>query len=294
MTHFQIGPAREQQPSESAPFHQWPGPDDGAWAQFFKRGSGYLARLPGLADFTISGDGQRVHCHPAPGTTDGTVEHLYLNQVLPLALSRQGRLVLHASGLDLGGSAVAFVGQSGRGKSTLAASFASAGYPFLCDDALVIDTAQNGLAALPGHPSIRLWEDSQCAVLGDGVHKSAPVQYTSKGRFLAGTSVEHCYQPRPLSRIYFLGSGTAQQTTVDRIRASDALIELSKHAFLLDPETRRLISSHFEQLAALARLGNCFRLDYPRRFDRLAEVREAILRHVVGSQDHTIPLAQAG
>ena len=50
-------------------------------------------------------------------------------------------------------------------------------------------------------------------------------------------------------------------------------------SFILDVEDRALIAGHFDQVSALVREPIAFRLDYPRRFDALPEVRAAILRH---------------
>ena len=63
-------------------------PDGTLWMQFFRTETGYLLRFPDMADFQVSADGLGVVCTPAPGVPDGTPEHLYLNQVLPLALSK--------------------------------------------------------------------------------------------------------------------------------------------------------------------------------------------------------------
>ena len=153
--------ARPQAPLPQAPFHQWTFPDGTKWTLFYRLDSGYLLRFPDLVDFEVSRDGRMAVAWPVPGVSPGTVEHLHLNQVLPLALSRQGRLVLHASAVAFDGIGVAFTGESGRGKSTLAASFATTGARFLTDDGLQLDWLDGQCQIMPSHPSVRLWEDSQ-------------------------------------------------------------------------------------------------------------------------------------
>ena len=138
---------------------------------------------------------------PAPGVTSPTVEHLYLNQVLPLALSRQGKLVLHGSAVDIAGQGVAFLGESGRGKSTLAASFATEGTRFLTDDGLLLEWVDGRCMIIPSHPSIRLWEDSQEALVNSSAEMAPAVSFTSKARFLAGQGI------RVLRRITTPASG---------------------------------------------------------------------------------------
>lgn len=262
------------------PFHEWALPDGQVWTSFYRTQTGYLLRFPGLADYRMSRDGRQVQCAPVADVSDETLKHLYLNQVLPLALSKQGKLVFHASAISVDGQAVAFVGESGRGKSTLAASFASSGFPFLADDGMVVESAQGDIRALPSHPSIRLWEDSQEALIVRGAAMAPPVQFTSKSRFLASDRIAFCSEPCQLHRGYFLGDSTAEDPLIRRMRPSEALMELVKHSFLLDTKAQDLLAIHFEGLAALASLPIFFRLDYPRRFQDLPRVRQAILEHM--------------
>jgi len=264
----------------NAPYHEWVFPDGERWTQFFRVQAGYLLRFPGLADFEITGDTLAVACRPAPGVTPDTCEHLFLNQVLPLVWSKQGKLVFHASAVEVAGVAAAFLAESGGGKSTLAASFATGGYRFLADDGLVVEPGDDGFSAQPSHPSIRLWEDSRRALVGATAATAPPVQYTDKARFLAGTGIAFCERPRPLRRAYFLGNGSAAAVSFQRMSASEAMMEWVKHSFLLDPKEPALLAAHFGHVAGLANRVGCYRLDYPRRFEALPRVRQAIVEHL--------------
>jgi hypothetical protein len=270
---------RPQVPAPGRAFHQWALPHGVLWTEFHRTESGYLLRFPGLADYLVSAAGDQVVCHPAPGVSEETTRHLYLNQVLPLALSRLGKLVFHASAVDLGGEALVFAGESGRGKSTLAASFATSGYPFLTDDGLLMEEIDGGYQVLPSHPSIRLWEDSQEALVHPETPTADPVPFTSKTRFLAGGDIPHCAEPRRLRHVYFLGEGASPRVAIAPMSASEALIELVKHSFLLDIQAPEFIAAHFDRLSRLVAHRIYFRIDYPRRFEQLGDVRAAILSH---------------
>ena len=285
--HYTEQTARPLAPVHEAPFHQWAFPDGTLWTQFFRQGAGYLLRFPDLADFEVSADGASVQGFPAPGLTSPTVEHLYLNQVLPLALSRQGKLVLHGSAVDIGGQGVAFLGESGRGKSTLAASFATEGTRFLTDDGLLLEWVDGRCMIIPSHPSIRLWEDSQAALVNESMTMAPAVSFTSKARFLAGPGIAFCDEARPLRRVYFLGEGDALAPAIEPLRPAEALIELVKHSFLLDIEARDMLMRHFDDLTRLAELPIYFRLDYPRDYEALPAVREAIIQHALEQSEST-------
>jgi hypothetical protein len=277
--------AGRQAPIEASPFHEWVFPNGTLWTRFYRTDAGYLLRFPDLADFEVTQNGLRVVCTPAPGVSQATAQHLYLNQVLPLALSRLGKLVFHASAVEVDGVAVAFAAESGRGKSTLATSFATGGFRFLTDDGLVLETRDKGYAVQPSHPSIRLWQDSQEALVPSGVETAPSLDFSTKSRFLAGDEITFCDEARPLRRVYFLGDGSAPAVTFQRLSAAEALVEWIKHSFLLDVEEQPLLAAHFDQVARLANHKPIYyRLDYPRRFEELAHVRQAIVEHALNEE----------
>lgn len=279
MIDFSLLAARVQAPVAVEPFHTWIFPDGTLWTAFYRTHGGYLLRFPDLADFQVSADGFNITGVPVPEVSEATVQHLYLNQVLPLALSKQGKLVFHASAVEVGDCAIAFVADSGRGKSTLAASFAVSGFRFLTDDGLVVEPTADGHRILPSHPSIRLWADSEEALIVPGSKTAPALSFTAKSRFLAGENIRFCEQPRPLRRVYFLGDGSTTMLEFQRLSAAEALMEWVKHSFLLDVEEKPRLASHFDQVAKLANQPIHYRLDYPRRFEDLARVREAIVEH---------------
>jgi hypothetical protein len=57
------------------------------------------------------------------------------------------------------------------------------------------------------------------------------------------------------------------------------MIELVKHSFLLDIEERAMLNHHFAQLTDLVSKVSCFSLDFPRRYEELAEVRNVVIKH---------------
>ena len=288
MVRYELGLTKDQTTVTAPVFHVCYSPDGSPWVVFYRQEAGYLLRFPALADFDLTADGCDVRCRPVPGVSESTLEHLYVNQVLPLALSRQGRLVLHGAALETDGGALAFVGMSGRGKSTLAASFAIARHRLLTDDRLEVEAHETGVLARPSHPSIRLWDDSREALIRADVPAAAPVQFSPKARLLAGSGLAFCAEPLLLRGLYFLGDGVVDVPVIRPMTGRDALIELARNAFLLDVEARELITAHFERLSWMARMQIFYRLDYPRRFDALDSVRSAILDHAAGERRRSL------
>ena len=288
MVRFERAAECHQLELTDEPFYVVQNPDGSTWVGFYRRGADYILRFPGLADFEVTEDGRGVRCTPVPGTAKSTVEHLYHNQILPLALNQQGGLVLHGSAVEVEGGGLAFLGASGRGKSTLAASFAVAGHRLLTDDLLELEPSESAISARPGHHSLRLWDDSRAALFGaDPVPMAPAVEFTSKARFLSGGRLVFRVAPQPLRCVYLLGDNEAQAPIIEPINGRDVLIELAKNAFLLDIAEPSRISAHFRRLSQVARLPIYYRLDYPRRFDALPAVRKAILDHAARQPEVT-------
>lgn len=283
MIQYKVMPARPQRDLETTPFHEYVLDDDTVWTEFYRAGDNYLLRFPGLADFDVSADGSEVTAHPAEGedgADEATLEHLYVNQLVPLAMSRQGRPAFHASVVSVPGGVVAFLGQSGAGKSTLAASFALHGSTFLTDDALIIEESDGRHTALPSHASLRLWEDSVEALVSPEIQKAGPISYSTKARLLAGDALNYGSEALPLLAAYVLGSQDSDDVVIEPVNGLDRYMGWLNNSFLLDIEDNELLSQHFEWTHRISGAIPTFTLDYPRDYGKLPQVRNAVVNHV--------------
>jgi hypothetical protein len=272
-----VGPFRT---IEGPPYHLWTLADGRPWAEFYRVADGFLVRFPDFADFFVSSDGERVVCRALPETTDPDIEHLFLNQVRPLALGLSGSLVFHASAVEIDGAAVCFVGASGRGKSTLAASFGLAGHRVLSDDALIVDYGPSAPTVRPSTPSLRLWPDSGGTLLGGQDVSVRNLSYTSKWRVAMGNKIKHCAEALPLRRAYFLGASDVDDVRIRPLGGADAVCAWISHAFVIDVDDMSAMKRHFYSLSLFTTGLECCVLDYPRHYERLAGVRSVIIRHV--------------
>ena len=281
--------ARPQKDTNSEPFHRFVFPDRTVWTEFYRDGLDYLLRFPGLADFEVSGDGKEILAYPAGETDAATVEHLCINQVVPLALSRQGVPTFHASVVTVPGGAVAFLGKAGMGKSTLAASFALNESQFLTDDSLIIEEHEDACLALPSHASLRLWDDSVAALIDDETKRAAAISYTNKARLLAGDALGYRSEPEPLLAAFLLEQGTVDGVAIRALKGVERQMAWVNNSFLLDIEDAGLLAQHFDWTHRIARSVPTFALDYPRAYGMLDKVRNAIREHVAGLQTSMNP-----
>ena len=245
-----------------------------------RKDGGFLLRFPATADFLISTDATRVVCSPHGEQAAETIRHLLLDQVLPRVLAHRGRLVLHAGAVEIDGAAVAVVGASGLGKSTLVAGFHEAGFHALTDDGLIVTVTDMGSTCLALYPGLRLWPSS-AARLGVDSAGTLPMSGTSTKYRIPLPAAEEA-QPRPLASAIILSpppdDDDVRHVTLTRLSPRDACVELLRASFQLDIGNPRRAAGHLETAAQVADRLPVYALGYPRDYSRLPEVREAILR----------------
>jgi len=251
------------------------------WFELFNTARGKLLRFPNLADFDFDPEdlSEAIRGTPSPDVDIDTIEHLFHNNVVPMLMADSGALILHGAAVEIGGFAIIFIGASGRGKSTLAASFACTGFPFLSDDSVRLDWLETGYLVQPSYPSIRLWRDSDEAVLSARIRKTSTVKFSDKSRYAAGGEIPHSSNPTPLRAIYVLANEALTTTVIQPMGATEAMMEFVQHSFILDLKSQTTLCGHFEHMATLANNTSVFRLDYPREYAMLPEVRASIVSH---------------
>ena len=279
MIRYHVNPARTQEPIDASPFHQYTLDDGSVWTEFYRLDGGYRLRFPGLADFDVSADGKVATAIPARDTDEVTVEHLYINQVVPLALSRQGVPSFHASAVTVEGGTIAFLGGSGMGKSTLAASFALSDAAFLTDDSLIIEETVDGCFIQPSHASLRLWQDSVDALVQKEVSAAGAICYSDKARLLAGDALHYAGAPERLLAAYVLAWNEPAELEIEPLSGTERHMAWIENSFLLDIKDKELLARHFDWTHRVSGSVPTFSLDYPREYGILPEVRAAVTLH---------------
>ena len=106
---------------------------------FCRVGDRIVGRMGSIGDFEMSADLSTVVCHPYAGGRSEVLPIVIPGTIAAFLMNMAGRFVLHGSAVDLSGKALAFVGQSGQGKSTMAALFCAAGAALVTDDVLPLE-----------------------------------------------------------------------------------------------------------------------------------------------------------
>jgi len=114
--------------------------------------AGYRLWGPRYGRHVISSDGRRLRCCP-DGVQAADWQRFLIGQVLPFAAALHELEVLHAAGVTFCGRALALLGASGAGKTSLALALCRQGAEFLADDVLALERHEGALLAHPGTPA---------------------------------------------------------------------------------------------------------------------------------------------
>ncbi len=197
-------------------------------------------------------DGRELIVDPNPLAAPEVVRLSILGPALGLILHQRGTFALHASAVEIEGSAVVFVGANGAGKSTMAALMHARGHTLVCDDVTPIDMTSNDVRVVPSFPQIKLWPDSANAV---GSANEMPVVHPDFAKRAFRPSAGFTTDPVRLRRIYILKAG--DQIGIENVAPLFALQQLmaSWYAARFGATFCRSINqtTHFQACARLAK-----------------------------------------
>ncbi|MFJ8811691.1 hypothetical protein [Amycolatopsis thermoflava] len=219
-------------------------PDGRVFYTLATDGDRTVLRYPGLCEFAGDPLLREVTYHLDPAADHGLLTVLATGALLAVHLTLNSHLVLHASAVRAGERALAFVGASGMGKSTLAAALCGHGCDLVADDVLRVDP---GGLVHPGSTENRLRMAARG--LADGA-AAADVRPTADGRLALRSPVyadalplAACVIPRP--------SRSAVDVSVERLTGTRAFLRMSQFPRVLGWRDPAVMDFAFQGLADL-------------------------------------------
>lgn len=206
--------------------------------------------------FALDEDGKNIWgMWPPQMSLEDAVVYL-LGPVFAFALRLRGFTPLHASAAVIRGSAVAFAGPAGAGKSTIAGALAREGYPILGDDIAVLEQISGEFCLRPAYPQVRLWSYSVSMLFGakDALPKLVPSSDWDK-HFLDLNQPGFRFQTEPVPlRCIFLIEGYSpevQVARIDEITPVDAFARLPANTYVSYGRTTKMRAREFQELGRL-------------------------------------------
>lgn len=221
--------------------------------------AGWSLYYPRTGEFRFSPDLRLATAHTLPGQAN--ILPLLLQGSVPAWwLNLRGEPVLHASGVAVGGEALAFIGASGMGKSTLATLLCSAGASLVTDDVLRVQSAGGDFLCHWGTGELRL-RPNAAALATSFPHASASQSADGRTTLLLGENAAAL--PRLRAIVIPQPSRFHKELSVERLSALQASFHLNGYArvygWQVDAPRRR----QFELFARLAQVVPVFRVTIP-------------------------------
>jgi hypothetical protein len=199
---------------------------------------GYVLEIPTAGCYWIASDGS-VICHESQPTDadPAFLRGAILGPPLMLALAVRDIWCLHASAIEYDDNLIAFLGESGTGKSTLVAYLArQTGFRQVSDDILPVTRENNQLYALPHFPQLKIPIDRQPGFVFPG--------------------------KMPLHVIYFLDEQPS--FSIQGLSPAYAALVMAGHTVAASLFDRQLLSRHFNFCSRVVSDIHLRRLAYTR------------------------------
>jgi len=230
-------------------------------------------------EFLISPDGRAIAARPLNGESVETFHTYLLGPALSFALLKQGMEPLHATTVAVDGAAVAFLGDTGFGKSSLGAAFLPAGHCMLTDDLLVLSPVRTGFIAQPGPPRIKLFPEIARSVFG---HARGTRMVKGAAKLVIPLDEHHASSSAvPLKAMYVVAPPercrSSAGITIRRVSKRHACVALLRNAFNTAVTDPQRLARQFAFAASVAANVPIKRITYPRTIPALARARDAVL-----------------
>jgi hypothetical protein len=231
--------------------------------------------------FRVSG-GYQIGVDPEPNAEQNLVQSFLVGNALALLLYQRERLVLHASVISINGQGIAFLGDSGAGKSSIAAAFLARGHKFLVDDLASVDILAGAAWVDPGFPFIKLSDETKetLALTPEQLEFMGMVDDKASYRLNHLASKERVR----LQQIYVVQPG--EEIGLLHINSQQAIFELMRYS--IPPSMVKLNHvAHFERCLELMNCAQIYGLRRPELLSRLPQLVDRV-------EENTKITAQSG
>ena len=239
----------------------------------------FLLRLDGIATYYVR-DGAEVVVAPVAGAPELDVRSYLMGSLFAVLCHQRGLLPLHASAIATEKGAVAFLGSSGAGKSSLVAFFAQRGHRVLADDICVVDpTAAREHRVLPVAPWLKLWSATLDAMGETSRGLSRVFSDDEKYRYV----LDHDQSAAGLRELILLERAEpASETSFERlaaVRAVQAVLDFTYQSWLVRATERT--EQYFLRCGRALEGVRVTRMRRPWGFDAMDSTIRALEAHLL-------------
>lgn len=177
----------------------------------------FLFKLDSVGAFFVE-NGTNITINPSNKSSPEEIRLFLLGSIMGALLHQRSILPIHGSAVSSDKGAIIIAGNSGVGKSTLAAGLEMEGYKILTDDISVIKRINGKFYVYPGIPHLKLWKDIlQYMNIKQELERVRPPLEKYKKPF-SQNSLAH---PIEIKRILILSTKNSLGFTLDHVNGID-------------------------------------------------------------------------
>lgn len=185
--------------------------------------------IPEIARIDVN-QGTEILVDAAAGADEQSVALYIMGSGLGTILHQRGHLVLHANAVRVGEGAVLFAGNSGAGKSSVAAAFHRQGFEVISDDVVALNNRGD---LVGGFPQIKLWQDvcDQLDIPTDNLKKIS----LQRGKYSFPIDAAYRDLSLPVLALYILDveqpDVDIERFTIETLAGMETFFALKQHTY---------------------------------------------------------------
>ncbi|MEA3477954.1 MAG: hypothetical protein U9R60_07230 [Bacteroidota bacterium] len=232
----------------------------GSGVLFEAAANDFLFKFAGIGRYRVQ-SGSRIIIQPEREAHLSEIRLVLLGSSIGALLHQRGMLAIHGSAITDGKQTTILSGQSGVGKSTLAAGLQEMGYSVIADDISVIcQNVKQHFRVENGIPHIKLWKD----VLAHFNHSDDLAKVRPQ--------LEKYRKPIPalkeetpgLSKVVILSTSNSNDFSCSEIHGRDKFYQLRSNTYRLQfIDKMNQTEVHFRNLSQLVNSIQMFHVDRP-------------------------------
>lgn len=244
---------------------------------YWRKGKEIVLHWQELGTFSIR-NGSEIIIDAPPEIEEKNLHPALLGACMAVVLHQRGFLILHASAVSIQERVIAFVGDKGWGKSTMAVSLTEKGYQLVTDDVLAIDLNGDLPLVFPSFPQLKLCPDALESIGKDPETLPRVMPQVKKRQYRLDR--EFSIDPIPLQSIYLLNKGN--QLSINQINSKDKILPLLAHSYGARFGKKLLHlgeKQHFLQCTELVNQIGIYHLQRPSDLSLMPQIADLVIQH---------------
>lgn len=242
--------------------------------------SRHLLSVPGVGRYMIIG-GTRIVVEEAPGSNRQDVLLYLLGSAFGFLMMQRGVFPLHGSAVNHRGKGIVIVGDSGAGKSSLAAALSQKGAWILTDDVARWEHGKEGARMFPSYPAQKLWA-ATAQNLGVSLAHGSPMAYRTD-KYTISSQDRFANTPIALDAVVVLSVGDGADVGLKTMSRKNGLDALIRHTYRYEYlNLFGAMGSHFESVVKLSDRVPVFQLQRPIGSFTLEQQIAQLDTHIIG------------